>query len=238
MDNFYILWVFLLVILFLLLYNKYHNGKAYLHLILCFKKRYEQNSRKRSVERIKSRCHTPDNTILLLSDVFFVAICILIGYVLMSKMIIFAAVMTGSMTGTVDKGDILMITTHGEIEVGDIIMFDAPFINYPVTHRVYEINSKGIITKGDAHEKPDDWIIQEKDIRGQAVTIFGKPVVIPDVGSYFIVGNEFDDTKTINTAYGDQYGRTKKLVNMIRSYGLVIFMVVLLYLMLDMFRNG
>ncbi|MCL7412483.1 MAG: signal peptidase I [ANME-2 cluster archaeon] len=163
---------------------------------------------------------------------------ILIAYMLLSHILLFAAVMTGSMTGTVNKGDLILMTSVGDIEVGDIIMFDPPQLPYPVTHRVYDITPIGIKTKGDARNEPDSWTIQEEDILSRAIILFEKPIVIPDVGNYFIVGDEFEQKSTINTDYGDEYGIAKKLFAMVRSYGVVIFILVLLYSVLDIFKGG
>ncbi|MCK5487290.1 MAG: S26 family signal peptidase, partial [Desulfobacterales bacterium] len=62
-------------------------------------------------------------------NLVFIAVDVILVYALLSHYIFFAAVMTGSMTGTVDKGDLIFMTSAGDIEVGDIIMFDAPSVN-------------------------------------------------------------------------------------------------------------
>lgn len=168
----------------------------------------------------------------------FIAVTLIIAYMLLSHVVLFAAVMTGSMTGTVNKGDLILMTSVGDVEVGDIVMFHPPQFPYPVTHRVYEITPFGIRTKGDARNEPDGWLIKEENILARAVIIFEKPIVVPEVGYYFIVGNEFEKRSTINTAYGDEYGIAKKFLSMIRSYGVVIFIIVLLYSVLDIFKGG
>jgi signal peptidase I len=43
-----------------------------------------------------------------------------------------------------------------QIKVGDIVAFDASGFNYPIIHRVVEVNDKGIITKGDNNPSSDE----------------------------------------------------------------------------------
>jgi len=227
-----------LIILFGFFYNQHHNGKLYLLPLIFIQDRYKKNSTKKRIEQIRSNCHTPDTTFTLIGNFGFIAICIILAYVFLSHTLLFGAVMTGSMTGTVDKGDLIFMTSVGEVEVGDIIMFNSPDVLYPVTHRVYDITPFGITTKGDARNLPDSWTIQNEDVLAQAVLIFEKPIVIPDAGNYFIVGDEFERKSTIDTEYGDEYAIAKKFFSMIRSYGVVIFIIVLLYSVLDLFKGG
>ena len=227
----------LLAVFFLLIYTKYHNGKFIIRSLLFLLPSLIKRSKGNKIDQFKSRCHTPDKSLYILGNIVFIAIDILFVYALMSHFIFFSAVMSGSMTGTVDKGDLIFMTSAGDVEVGDIIMFDAPNVNYPVTHRVYDITSNGIITKGDFRNTTDNWVIPKEDIQAQAVLIFGDPIVIPDVGNYFIVGDEFDTARNIGV-YGDEYQVTKNFMNMIKSYGLVIFMLVLSYILIDILRGN
>ena len=230
-------WIIFLISLFVLFYNRNNNGKIYLRPFIFLQTRYNINSRKKRINQIRSKCHAPDKTLSLVADMGFIAVNVIVAYLLLSHILLFAAVMTGSMTGTVNKGDLILMTSVGEIEVGDIIMFISPQIPYPVTHRVYDITPSGIKTKGDASNDPDSWIIHEEDIQAQAVMIFEKPIVIPTVGNYFIVGDEYDRSQKINSARGDEYAIAKKLINMIKSYGVVIFIIVLLYSLSGLFKG-
>jgi len=237
MDIIFTLFFLLLTAFFLLIYNKYHNGKLIIRSLLFLFPGFIKRSKGKKIDQFKSRCHKPDKSLVIFGNIIFIAVDLLIVYALMSQYILFAAVMTDSMTGTVDKGDLIFMTSGGDIEVGDIIMFKAPTVSYPVTHRVSDISSIGIRTKGDFRNSTDNWVIQEEDIQAKAVLIFGKPIVIPEVGNYFIVGDEFDTTRNIG-AYGDEYQATKNFMNMIKSYGLVIFMIVLSYILIDFLRGN
>ena len=237
MDFGFALLLVFFIVIFILIYHKYHNGKFIIRLLLFLLPSFVRRSKKKKSEILKSRCHTPDKSLSIIGNIGFITIDILIAYALLSNYILFAAVMTGSMTGTVDKGDLIFMTSAGDVEVGDIIMFIAPSVPYPVTHRIFDINSRGIITKGDFRNSIDNWVIQEGDIQAKAVLIFGKPIVIPYVGNYFIVGDEFSASRSVGE-YGDEYQVTKNFMNMIKSYGLVIFMVVLSYVLVDILRGN
>ncbi|MGN1327532.1 MAG: signal peptidase I [Clostridia bacterium] len=82
-------------------------------------------------------------------------------------------VATGSMSGTIEIGDMVIVEITDNIQENDIIVYiqDDNFI----THRVIEIKEDTIITKGDANTS--------RDLPIEKSQIFGKVVkVIPDVG--------------------------------------------------------
>ncbi len=105
-------------------------------------------------------------------------------YLLSSQNLFFGTVMSGSMEPTFKKGDlVLMQSSYGEPEVGDIIMFIPKDGMEPVTHRIISIDTYGyIMTKGDANKEKDDWTINKLNINAESVSIFEKPVVIPGLG--------------------------------------------------------
>ncbi|MBA7618288.1 hypothetical protein ES703_25609 [subsurface metagenome] len=67
------------------------------------------------------------------------------------------------------------------IEVGDIIAFNPPWDeDVTVSHRVVEILSTGFVTKGDANEDPDPFVIPEENVIGQVsfhIPYVGYPLV-------------------------------------------------------------
>ena len=160
---------------------------------------------------------------------------VLLAYLILTHMLAFAAVMTESMSPTIDKGDLVLIQSLDKrVEMGDIIMFSTPYMPNPVMHRVYAITDMGYKTKGDLRNTPDPWTVTEEQIMGRAVTVMGKPIVIRDVGSYFIVGEE---GVRIHPRYGSEYAFVKNMVNMVKSYGLVIFIVAMAYYILLIVRR-
>ena len=89
------------------------------------------------------------------------------------------AVFSNSMVPTFYRGDMIIVYGDKDIKVGDIVVFDAPNVNYPIIHRVVEIKNGGVITKGDNNSISDEgrWGIVPFD------NIFGKAILkIPLLG--------------------------------------------------------
>ena len=79
------------------------------------------------------------------------------------------AVFSESMVPTYQKGDMIIVYGDKEVEVGDIIVFDTPYKNYPIIHRILEIKESGeILTKGDNNPAADPWEITTDSIHGKA----------------------------------------------------------------------
>lgn len=78
---------------------------------------------------------------------------------------------SGSMTGTIDKGDAIIYESYkndSKVKSGTIIVFEKD--NTQIVHRIVDvISSNGTLryyTKGDANKKIDDGYITSNDIRG------------------------------------------------------------------------
>ena len=78
-------------------------------------------------------------------------------------------VMSGSMEPSIKTGSVALIETNltdfNEIEKGDIITFDIG--GSFVTHRVVDITEDGIVTKGDANNARDPWIVTNDNYYGK-----------------------------------------------------------------------
>lgn len=82
------------------------------------------------------------------------------------------AIGSGSMTGSINKGDAVIYHVFDketdELEPGEVLVFYKG--NMIVVHRIikkYSIYDEVVYqTKGDANEKPDNWIVKEEDIIG------------------------------------------------------------------------
>lgn len=160
---------------------------------------------------------------------------LVIGFVLYNQMVFFAVVGSGSMEPTFKKGDlVLMQNIDVEVENGNIIMFDTPSVLIPVTHRVIEITDKGFITKGDARNSQDGWIVKDEQIVGKAVTINEKPIIIKDVGLYFI---EDFQSGTVTQQYNEEFLLMRKIISSIKSFGLVIFFCAIFMYILTTIRS-
>lgn len=85
-----------------------------------------------------------------------------------------AIVVTGSMAEAININDLVLIKNCEEYNINDIIMFKRNS-NF-VTHRIVEKTEEGFITKGDANNAEDEWVVKENEIVGKSV------YVVPKVG--------------------------------------------------------
>ncbi|MFC7493200.1 MULTISPECIES: signal peptidase I [unclassified Nocardioides] len=96
-----------------------------------------------------------------------------------------AVMLTGSMTGTIDTGDLVVSVPRpaDEVEVGDILTFHAPTADRHLeTHRVIAVRHTAdgevvVQTQGDANAAPDPW---RATIEGD--TVWETQYVVPHVG--------------------------------------------------------
>ena len=85
------------------------------------------------------------------------------------------------------QGDILLVkkVQVESIDLGDVIIFDTPYIPEPVVHRVVakwsQDGSYYFRTNGDNNERPDHWIVSGDNIHGVVVSR------IPHIGWFLLV---------------------------------------------------
>ena len=88
-------------------------------------------------------------------------------------------VATGSMSGTIEEGDLIIIKDTGDYKIGDIVTFFQDGDDIPTTHRIYNIDEEGKwVTRGDANNSFDKRSITSDEIIGEVV------LVIPYVGTF------------------------------------------------------
>ena len=92
-------------------------------------------------------------------------------------------VATGSMSGTIEEGDLIIIKDTGDYKIGDIVTFFQDGDDITKTHRIInkEVTEDGVtywITRGDANNSPDKRSITSDEIIGEVV------VTIPYVGTF------------------------------------------------------
>ena len=103
-------------------------------------------------------------------------------------------VSTGSMSGTLEKGDLIIIKDTGDYKIGDMVTFFQPGDDIPTTHRIYYIDEDGKwVTKGDANDSFDPVHITDEDIYGEVVAVIPKVGIfvgwVTDGGGYiFLIG--------------------------------------------------
>lgn len=84
----------------------------------------------------------------------------------------FLEVVTGSMSGTIEIGDGIIVKLISEIKENDIIVYKKA--DNLITHRLIKIEEDRLITKGDANNIPDEPITKDM--------IIGKVIfIIPQI---------------------------------------------------------
>ena len=71
---------------------------------------------------------------------------------------------SNSMAPTITTNDLIIVKLTKNVEKGDIITFKDDKVL--VTHRIISETANGYITKGDANEWIDTWVVTQKDITG------------------------------------------------------------------------
>lgn len=102
------------------------------------------------------------------------------------------SVVSDSMLYDLHRGDMLVLTNHGEITEQDIIVYLNKDVGYPIIHRVVgfvEVDGEEkIITKGDNNERRDCWsqIIYNEDVCWSASydDVKGKAILAAPVLGY------------------------------------------------------
>lgn len=82
---------------------------------------------------------------------------------------------TGSMSGTIEEGDVIIIKDTGDYKIGDIITFFKEGEKIPTTHRIVNIDDDGgFVTRGDANNSEDIHNVYEDEICGEVVLTMHK----------------------------------------------------------------
>ncbi len=85
----------------------------------------------------------------------------------------FNTILSGSMEPAITTGAMVVMAKVApeEIKVGDVIGFRVEGMDTPVCHRVTEIKETeegtGFLTKGDANEEPDTWVVKPENLIGR-----------------------------------------------------------------------
>ena len=76
-------------------------------------------------------------------------------------------VTTGSMSGTIEEGDMIIIKKKDDYKIGDIITFMPDGASISTTHRIVRIQGDYYYTKGDANNAEDTRPIEKSNIIGK-----------------------------------------------------------------------
>ncbi len=90
----------------------------------------------------------------------------------------FLVIATGSMSGAIEAGDVVIVKDTGDYETGDIVTYLPPGENVTVTHRIIRTEGSRYYTKGDANLSEDPEPVYIRQIVGEVV------LTIPKVGIF------------------------------------------------------
>ena len=105
-------------------------------------------------------------------------------------------VVSGSMEPVFYRGDIVAVEKASffginefnpdDVQVGDIVVYDAKWFDQPVIHRIInitEINGTTMyVIKGDNNNRTDPYYVTSEQIKERVITWGDTPVVIPYIG--------------------------------------------------------
>ncbi len=233
-----IIWTGILAIMFCALYMVKRRSSIYPFALLGkIADRFVVRNREDKVDIIMRRYEELSKRPRVVTSVLPLVIVVLLGIILYLNIIAFVAIGSGSMAPAFNKGDlILMQNLFVDLQEGDIIMFHTSQVFNPVVHRVYSVEDSVYRTKGDANPRVDPWVVHRDDIQGQAILFNKKPIVIKDLGNYFI-----EDASIARIGkYGEEFGFVKTLVQSVQTAGLMLFVLMIalyLYMTLEEFRT-
>lgn len=79
---------------------------------------------------------------------------------------------TGSMSGTIEIGDMILIQKQDEYKSGEIITFLPEGDSIPTTHRIVGYVEGGYETKGDANNAEDRESIEHERVLGKVIDVY------------------------------------------------------------------
>lgn len=88
-------------------------------------------------------------------------------------------VATGSMSGSIEIGDLVIVQKTGDYRVGDVITFLPAGSDVTTTHRIIRTEGNLYYTKGDANASEDTAPVTRGQIVGEVVA------VVPGIGLFF-----------------------------------------------------
>ena len=122
-------------------------------------------------------------------------------YIILIAVVLIAAqhlnvVVSGSMEPVMYRGDIVVLEKANlfgiqefnpeDIQVGDIVVYDAVWHDGPVIHRVIDIGEINGTTvykiKGDHNKVADPYYVTAGQITSRVLTFNGQPIIIPKIG--------------------------------------------------------
>ena len=229
------LWhLLLLTIVYIIYYESRYGFQKTISIIGRFFYLFKRNNKQTEINYTISRYKENSKKVYLSNAIAVLAVVILIAFILYIKIIFFTVVISDSMNPLIEKGDlVLMQKIYVKPEVGDIINFKVPDIELPVTHRIISISGNDMRTRGDSNPNEDPWRLTNASILGKIVTVSGKPIIIKDLGEYFLI-----DASKDGRTYGPEFNAISTLIKGIKFTGFVIFSICILLYLVFSFRDS
>lgn len=153
------------------------------------KRKNREKKQKKQMQQEKNK----DNDSLI-KEIASYAIIVIIAVLLAAHLNV---VVSGSMEPSFYRGDIVATVntdTYGiqefnpetDVNVGDVVVYNATWYKEPVIHRVINVQtingSKFFTIKGDNNDQADPYLVEPSQIRSKVVTVGGTLLVIPKIG--------------------------------------------------------
>lgn len=231
----FIIWhLILFTIALALFYDSRQGFKKSVEIIGYIAQRLQRTSHKDKVNATMYMYREHAKKFRLRTVLLPIALTIFVAYILSAQLFFFAIVTSGSMEPTFKKGDLVfMQNILVKPKPGDIIIYPDPQEKIAgsrpvtITHRITEVAGDTIRTKGDNNPVVDSWRVNKKDILGRAIILSDKPIVLKDVGNYFLLDYR-------STQYTAEFLAIAKTIQNMRTMGIMIFFVCLvMYLFLS-----
>lgn len=105
-------------------------------------------------------------------------------------------VVSGSMEPAFYRGDIVLVQKADflglhefnpeDVQVGDVVVYDAAWFDQPVIHRIINITdingTKMYVIKGDNNNRPDPYYVPADRIKERVVTVNDNLFILPKIG--------------------------------------------------------
>lgn len=154
------------------------------------KKRKNREKKKKQVEQENKQ----KSNVNVYKEIFSYAVILVLAVVLSAHL---SVVVSGSMEPSFYRGDIVAtenVNTYGiqefnpytDVNVNDVVVYNAKWYSEPVIHRVIDIQqingSKYYIIKGDNNEVQDPYPVSPDQIKSKVIKIGDSLLIIPKLG--------------------------------------------------------
>ena len=154
------------------------------------KKRKNRDKKKKQEQQVNKQ----KSNVNLYKEILSYAVILILAVLLSAHL---SVVVSGSMEPSFYRGDIVAtenVDTYGiqefnpytDVNVNDVVVYNAKWYSEPVIHRVIDIQqingSKYYIIKGDNNEVQDPYPVSQDQIKSKVIKIGDSLLIIPKLG--------------------------------------------------------